>query len=404
VSDIETEASHRGDGRLGDDPLADDPSRSAPDRPPFVERHRRGLFVTLSVLAVLLVAVFVSALIPLPYYAYTPGDALNVSGLVSVPAANAHQHRGSILLTDVQIVPLRAVDWLFYRLNSDDQIYPKGEVSGTLTNSQYNEQGVIEMATARQAATVVGLRAVGYNANAVPDGVVVFQPAPNSPASSVLAIGDVLTAIDGLPTPSLASLSNVFGTKRPGQTALVTYHFLGSSTTHSVTVALGALRAASGTTPESCVRASAASAASGGHAITCLPIGIEQIYKTTGAPFAVSIDAAGIIGPSAGLAYTLGLIAKLDPADLTGGQRIAATGTMSIDGSVGDVGGVAQKTVAVRDAGATVFFVPPPELKVARAHAGNAMKVFAVATLSQALSDLEHLGGHLDHAASSPRS
>jgi len=49
---------------------------------------------------------------------------------------------------------------------------------------------------------------------------------------------------------------------------------------------------------------------------------------------------------------------ELDPADLTGGQKVAATGTMSMDGTVGDVGGVAQKTIAVRAAGASVFFVP----------------------------------------------
>jgi PDZ domain-containing protein len=141
-----------------------------------------------------------------------------------------------------------------------------------------------------------------------------------------------------------------------------------------------------------------------GQPLACLGLVFEQIFKTTGAPFPVTIDSAGIIGPSAGLAFTLGLIAKLDPADLTGGQRIAATGTMSLDGTVGDVGGVAQKTAAVRNAGATVFFVPVPELKVAEAHAGKTLKVFAVANVSQALADLEQLGGHLDHAASSVRS
>ena len=95
--------------------------------------------------------------------------ALDVSTFVSVPAANAHKHRGSILLTDVDLVPLRAVNWLFYRLNGDDQIYPKTQVIGTLTPGQYNEQGTIDMVTlARQAATVVeGLRAVGYDASAI---------------------------------------------------------------------------------------------------------------------------------------------------------------------------------------------------------------------------------------------
>ena len=98
-----------------------------------------------------------------------------------------------------------------------------------------------------------------------------------------------------------------------------------------------------------------------GKPTSCIGLYLEQIYRTRlGRHLPVSIDSAGIIGPSAGLAFTLGLLEKLDPADLTGGKRIAATGTMAINGAVGDVGGVAQKTVAVRDAGAVLFLVPLP--------------------------------------------
>jgi PDZ domain-containing protein len=133
----------------------------------------------------------------------------------------------------------------------------------------------------------------------------------------------------------------------------------------------------------------------GGHAAGCLGFQPDQLYATKGAPFPVTIDSDGIVGPSAGLAFTLGLIEKLDTADLTAGHKIAATGTMSVDGMVGDVGGVAQKTVAVRNAGATVFFVPPQEYKVALAHAGSSLHVYAVTSARQAVADLEKLGGRL---------
>jgi PDZ domain-containing protein len=122
---------------------------------------------------------------------------------------------------------------------------------------------------------------------------------------------------------------------------------------------------------------------------------VEQEYRNVGLPYSVAIDSDGIIGPSAGLAFTLGLIEKLDPSDLTGGKRIAATGTMSIDGAVGDVGGVAQKTIAVRDAGASVFFVPIQEEAVAKAHAGPHLKILAVDDISEAIRDLKRLGGTL---------
>ena len=69
----------------------------------------------------------------------------------------------------------------------------------------------------------------------------------------------------------------------------------------------------------------------------------------------------------------------LSAGNLTGGHRVAATGTINLDGTVGDVGGVAQKAVAVRQAGAQVFFVPTDELKAAQSQAGS-MKVLPVAT------------------------
>ena len=75
-------------------------------------------------------------------------------------------------------------------------------------------------------------------------------------------------------------------------------------------------------------------------------------------PFPVSIDVTNIGGPSAGLAMTLGVIDALDKGSLTGGRTVAATGTIDGQGNVGAVGGVAQKTVAVENAGASIFFVP----------------------------------------------
>jgi PDZ domain-containing protein len=94
-------------------------------------------------------------------------------------------------------------------------------------------------------------------------------------------------------------------------------------------------------------------------------------------------------------------MAELDPANLTGGLKVAATGTMSIDGTVGDVGGVAQKTVAVRGAGANVFLVPPQEYAVAKAHAGPHLKVYAVSTIGEAVHILESLGGRVSQTTTS---
>ncbi len=112
-------------------------------------------------------------------------------------------------------------------------------------------------------------------------------------------------------------------------------------------------------------------------------------------PFPTSIDTAQIGGPSAGLAMTLGLMDKLTSGSLTGGRRIAATGTIDPNGNVGDVGGVPQKTVAVENAGATVFFVPPQELAAAKSKDIPSLHIYAVSTLDQALGILARMGGHV---------
>ena len=63
-------------------------------------------------------------------------------------------------------------------------------------------------------------------------------------------------------------------------------------------------------------------------------------------------------GPSAGLMFSLGIYDLLTPGDLTGGKFIAGTGTITVDGKVGAIGGIQQKMSGAKEAGATVFLVP----------------------------------------------
>ncbi len=131
----------------------------------------------------------------------------------------------------------------------------------------------------------------------------------------------------------------------------------------------------------------------GGQTVT-LDLGIQpedQVDYTY--PFPVKIDVTNIGGPSAGLAMTLGVIDALTSGSVTGGHTVAATGTIDSQGDVGDVGGVAQKTVAVENAGASIFLVPPQEYKAAMSKDRPGLKVYAVSTLDQALQVLAAHGG-----------
>ena len=72
----------------------------------------------------------------------------------------------------------------------------------------------------------------------------------------------------------------------------------------------------------------------------------------------VDFETNDIGGPSAGLAFTLTLIDRLSEGDLTGGQKVAVTGTIDVDGNVGAIGGLQSKASAVRQAGRQVLHRP----------------------------------------------
>jgi PDZ domain-containing protein len=103
-------------------------------------------------------------------------------------------------------------------------------------------------------------------------------------------------------------------------------------------------------------------------------------------PFTVKVKARPDVGgPSAGLAYALAITDMLDKSDDARGRVIAATGTIAADGSVGPVGGVHEKAIAARQAGATVFLVPAEEVSSVK---DRRLQVRGVSDLRQAVQVL----------------
>ena len=94
--------------------------------------------------------------------------------------------------------------------------------------------------------------------------------------------------------------------------------------------------------------------------------------------------------------FTLSIINRLSPVDLTHGHKIAGTGEIMADGAVAPVGGVKQKVIGARESGAQIFFVPADcgpgacNYRDARPYA-RGMQLVPVSTLDQALDFLRHL-------------
>jgi Lon-like protease len=368
-----------------------------PTTGPVSERQRRWPVVLVGVLVLIAGFVIATSLITAPYTVLVPGDALPVSGLITVPPGRGHPLHGKVLLTDVGVQSLHYLEYYYERIfpNSDNSIVPTGEVTYNLPESQFDAQGVVDMAESQLTATSVALRQLGYSVPERDVGVTIYVIDPGSPASSALQVGEVVTSIDNTPTTNPLALQKAVRAHQPGDTITVRVGSIAHPTPgHDVTVRLGSL------TED---HKKVAFLGIGDPSVPLVGMGTQPAYDF---PFPVTINSDDIGGPSAGLAWTLGILNSLGGGELTGGRIVAATGTIRPDGTIGDVGGVQQKTVAVERAGASVFLVPKipgdTELKIARSMATPGLKVMEVSTLSQALTDLEHLGGKLGAAAKGP--
>jgi PDZ domain-containing protein len=109
-------------------------------------------------------------------------------------------------------------------------------------------------------------------------------------------------------------------------------------------------------------------------------------------PVKVTVDAGNIVGPSAGLAFTLEVLRQLGE-NVTHGYKIAATGAINLDGTVSAIGGVEQKTWGARQTGTQIFLVPVDggNAKEAKKYAGSDLKIIPVTSLDQALRALAAL-------------
>lgn len=352
-------------------PLAWEPLPSPPPR-----RFLRWALPALGLLVALLAAVTFT----LPYYAIAPGSARQVNDLIAVPKDRAFPPKGRVFLATVSLSRVTPVEALQGWLDADTDVVPEERILGPVRRTKFNQLNLQAMDDSKQTAAVVALRRLGFAVAEEGKGALVEAVEKGSPAASSLSQGEVITAVEGRPTLLAEQALDLIRSKAPGATVrLEVRGTTGAERVEEIVL---------GTRP--------------GTKAGFLGVVLRTKERRFDYPFKVTIDSGAIGGPSAGLAFTLGVLDTLTSGELTGGRKVAVTGTIEIDGTVGDVGGVAQKTAAVRAAGADYFLVPPKEFRDAKAHAGPRLKVVKVATLEEALDALGRMGGDLS-ALGAPR-
>jgi PDZ domain-containing protein len=335
-------------------------------------------------------------------YALTPGNSTPVAPLVKIHGVATNPHHDKIMLADVYLQSLTAWQWLTMHFQSHVQFVPAAElVSPGIPNDELGAQGFLEMRDAKQAAEVTAFRTLGWTVPATRTGVIVTGVVSASPAlSEGVHVGDEIVAVNGTQMRSTCQLIGYVHDLAPGtklQLGVERVKISNSGTLSwraPTTMKVRTAAVPSSVGPSGCAGLT-------GRASSWLGVSGEDGFNYR-LPASVSIDTANIGGPSAGLAMTLSLINQLSSGSLTGHHVVAATGTIDVQGQVGAIGGVAQKTVAVQRAGASYFIVPELNVAAARAATSPGLKILGVTTLNEALRDLRSLGGVAPQPLSAP--
>lgn len=325
------------------------------------------------------IAILVVLLRSSPYVVFVPGSATPVEPLIGIEAVDGadmpelDEVGENILFTTVSIeYPTGA---LVLRRTVDDSadIAPASDYFGTQTQEENRRYNEALMTDSKDKATKVALETVGYEVETREVGAVLLDVDPDYPASEVLRPGDTIIAADGEPVRRSDDLVDVIAEHEPGDTIELTLTRMAADGDEVTVAAVLAPHSDDPTRPQ---------------------LGVTLTTRPAfDFPLRVTIDSGEVGGPSAGLAFTLALIDLLTPGDLTGGEPVAVTGTIELDGTVGPVGGVRQKLEAAVDRGAVLFLVPPHELDEATAASRGRIEVRAVGSIDDALDALRSIGG-----------
>ncbi len=341
-------------------------------------RRRPGKLATSIVVLLVLVtvAIIAASTIDVPYYAIRPGTARQTNDLVEVPQDRRFQPKGQLLFVTVGLGRLKALGWLLAKGDPDIEIVPENVILGSAPKDKYREQVNQEMVDAKEAATVVALGRLCEAVAETGTGARVEQVVDGAPAGIVgIVRGDTVTAVDGSPVTTADQALRVLRSKPPGAAlALTVVGPTSGAQPRTVTATLGSRN--------------------DDPSRSFLGVTLRTRQQDFSLPFDVSIDSGRVGGPSAGLEFALSIVDQLTPGELTGGRKVAVTGTIELDGTVGPVGGVPQKTVTVRKSGAKLFLVPKEQVAEAQAKAGN-VEVVGVATLDEAIQALAAHGGDI---------
>lgn len=319
--------------------------------------------------ALCLVTLGVLWFVPSGDYILLPDRAQAVGPLITVGGHHRHARgQGQIYFLAVLVRKARLLEDLFPGIRSGATLVPASELqSPGVSQSGQHAIDAREMVRSQDVAAAVALKAAGYPVRIRATGARIAGVDPSSPAADLLRETEVIVSVNGGPVHTPGQLHARMSAVHPGENVKLGVRTPGGLKTVTVP-----------TFPDPNDRA---------HAM--IGILVDQAGNVN-LPFPVHINSGAVVGPSAGLAFALAIMEKVGH-NVARGHKIAATGELELDGAIVPIGGVEQKTIEARNAGADVMLIPAGDnAAVARKYAGN-MRVIPVESFQQALRALKTL-------------
>ena len=276
---------------------------------------------------------FLASFYKLPYYVSTPGSAETLEQFVDVE--NGSEAKGAFMLTTIRMGRANIYTYAWAKIADYHKIYKLDEIrSQEETDEEYTIRQLKLMDDSQTSAILNGYKKAGYKAEVKAEGIYVLHIVKDKPADGILKPGDRIIKVDGKKIESSDFFIEYITSKKAGDQVKLQIKRDEKVMDKDLQVEL------------------LEETGKVGVGITL----VEDRSVETNRDIEINSDNIG--GPSAGLMFTLEIFNQLTEEDYTKGKKIAGTGTISDDGTVGPIGGVDQKIVAADKAGAEVFFAP----------------------------------------------
>ena len=311
------------------------------------------------------------ALVTVPFVSLGPGPTFDTLGevdgkpVVAIEGTATHPTTGHLNMTTVsQRDELSLGEALTLWLSGQEQLVPRDIIYPPGKSREDVDKA--NNADFKESEDSAEYAALGYLKYA--PAITVASVTDPGPSAGKLKSGDAIDAVNGTPVTTVEQFTGLLKNTKPGDVVTIDFRRKNEPA--------GVAQITLGTNKD--------------RDYGFMGVGV---LDAPWAPFLVTFNLANVGGPSAGLMFSLAVVDKLTSGDLAGSTFIAGTGTISVDGKVGQIGGISHKMVAAHAAGATVFLVPAKNCYEASSDNPSGMRLVKVESLNDAIDALHAIQG-----------